>query len=98
MDKFDFGVALMLLKTGDVAVRRASWHESMCIFLTSEGECEYNMFQQHTGNQLFKPPYNVRIHKHIDLKAGDSDYVIGWIPTQNDLFADDWEVYQRNLK
>ena len=34
----------------------------------------------------------IRIGGHLDMKAADGSLVIGWLASQTDMLADDWEI------
>ena len=34
----------------------------------------------------------VRICPHIDMKSADGSYVVGWLASQTDILAEDWEI------
>ncbi len=36
----------------------------------------------------------VRICPHIDMKAADGSYVVGWLASQTDLLSDDWCIIE----
>lgn len=36
----------------------------------------------------------VNLLPHIDMRAADGSMVIGWLASQTDLLADDWEVVE----
>jgi hypothetical protein len=36
----------------------------------------------------------VKICPHIDMKAADGSYVVGWLASQTDMLAEDWDVVE----
>jgi hypothetical protein len=34
----------------------------------------------------------VKICPHIDMKAADGSYVVGWLASQTDMLAEDWDI------
>ena len=34
----------------------------------------------------------VSICPHIDMKAVDGSYIVGWLASQTDMLAEDWEI------
>lgn len=88
---FDFGMALEALKRGK-AVARKCWNgKGMFLTLQNGSEVEGNLMRnepakKHYGNQ------KVRICPHIDMKAADGSYVVGWLASQTDMLAEDWDV------
>ena len=88
----DFGWALKWMKRGAM-LSRPSWNgKDMCIFLINGRTIEYNQFQSFKNNacQAFNPPEDIVIRDHIDMKAVDGTYITGWIPSMEDMLADDW--------
>lgn len=87
----DFGWALNQLKQGK-KVQRKGWNgKGMFLTLqegsTVNGECMRNApAKDFYGNQP------VTICPHIDLKAADNSYVVGWLASQTDMLADDWQL------
>jgi hypothetical protein len=35
---------------------------------------------------------DVKIAPHIDMKAADGTYVVGWLASQTDMLAEDWKI------
>lgn len=85
----DFGEALVALKRGK-AVARKGWNGKGA-FLTLQNGSEV------TGDVMRNEPAKnyygnnkVKICPHIDMKAADGSYVVGWLASQTDLLAEDW--------
>ena len=85
----DFGMALVALKRGE-AVARAGWNgKGMFLTLQNGSEATGNMMRN--GNaKTFYVNGSVRICPHIDMKAADGSYVVGWLASQTDMLAEDW--------
>ena len=86
---FDFGMALEALKRGK-AVSRKGWR-GMFITLQNGSEVEGN----NMGNEPAKKYYGdckAKICPHIDMKAADGSYVVGWLASQTDMLAEDWDI------
>lgn len=87
----DFGMALIALKRGE-CVARTGWN-GKGMFLTLQngsevdGECMRN-----EGAKNFYEGCKCRIAPHIDMKAADNTYVVGWLASQTDMLAEDWEI------
>ena len=87
----DFGMALEALKRGK-AVARKGWN-GKGMFLTLQNGSEVPGFKMR--NDAAKKYYGqstVRITSHIDMKAADGSYVVGWLASQTDMLAEDWEI------
>ena len=92
----DFGDCLKMLKQGK-RMARAGWNgKGMFIYLV-EG---YNV---PTDKWWIKTPAQepttaekekgfVTILPHIDMMSAQGTRVIGWLASQTDMLADDWEV------
>ncbi len=87
----DFGMAIVALKRGE-AVARKGWN-GKGMFLTLQNGSEV------TGTDMRNEPAKnyyadtkVRICPHIDMKSADGSYVVGWLASQTDMLAEDWEI------
>lgn len=91
----DFGEALKVLKAGG-RVRRAGWNgKGMWLALTpgSERVVRDGKFSGAAARLVeAEAPETVRIGAHIDMRAADGSLVIGWLASQTDMLAEDWEV------
>lgn len=86
----NFGDALELLKRG-FKVSRSGWNgKNMFVFLTPGREipnARMRSFANFDGE-------SVKLVEHIDMKAADGSYVIGWLASQTDMLAEDWGVVE----
>jgi hypothetical protein len=93
----DFGVALERLKQGQ-RVRRAGWNgKGMWIALTPGSIIEQSAARRgaaelFTDADVVLPLSQICIGAHIDMRAADGTLVIGWLASQTDMLAEDWEV------
>jgi hypothetical protein len=84
-----FGWAIERLKAGGKVCRRGWNGKGMWLILTPGRvveNLEPNSFYDKCG---FEAP--VTICSHIDMKAADGSMVVGWLASQTDMLADDWE-------
>lgn len=89
----DFGMAIVALKLGK-AVARAGWN-GKGMFLTLQRGSEVTGDVMRNGNaRTFYGKSNVRICPHIDMKAADGSYVVGWLASQTDMLAEDWCIVE----
>ena len=93
--KLDFGAALFALKQGK-RVARSGWNgKNMFIYLvkgsTIPASLLRNEAERHIGAGL-EPNAPVEIGGHIDMKAADGSIVVGWLASQTDMLAEDWEI------
>lgn len=86
-----FGEALEELKKGK-KVARNGWN-GKGMFLVQQNGSEVS------GNDMKNEPAKnyygdskVKICPHIDMKAADNSYVVGWLASQTDMLSEDWNV------
>lgn len=87
----DFGEALKELKAGK-AVARMGWN-GKGMFLTLQNGSTVD--GKDMRNELAKNYYGdnkVKIQGHIDMKSADGTYIVGWLASQTDMLAEDWEI------
>ena len=91
-----FSWALMRLKEG-AKVQRKGWNgKGMFIYLTTETEVPaVNVRPDNAkhlfGNRLIEGEATVKFNSHIDMKTADGSVTIGWLASQADMLAEDWE-------
>lgn len=97
-----FGQALEALKSGK-RVRRAGWNgKNMWIALTPGLELPTGAVlrgaAEKLGEEIASQPEGdrraLRICDHIDMRAADGTLVIGWLASQTDMLAEDWELVE----
>ena len=89
----DFGKALNALKAGQ-KVARSGWNDKgMFLTLQSGSEVTGNLMRNE-GAKNYYGSKSVKICPHIDMKAADDSYVVGWLASQTDMLAEDWEVVE----
>ena len=89
---FGFEMALFSLKHGK-AVARKGWGKEMFLTLQNGSEVTGKKMR----NDIAKNYYGdskVVICPHIDMKAADGSYVVGWVASQNDMLAEDWDIVE----
>lgn len=91
----DFGAALDLLRVGR-RVRRAGWNgKGMWLSLTEGQLLAKDVHHFRGAAHVYAEAEGVeviRIGSHIDMRAADGSLVIGWLASQTDMLAEDWEV------
>lgn len=89
----NFGQAIEALKEGR-KVCRSGWNgKGMFIYLQEGSEVNGTLMR----NEAIKAYYGdktVKINPHIDMKAADDTLVIGWLASQTDMLAEDWEIVE----
>lgn len=93
--KMNFGEAIAHLKIGS-RVRRAGWNgKGMWIALTRGDSFPRELARPGAAGLLaaVEPERDIIvIGAHIDMRAADGTLVIGWLASQTDMLAEDWEV------
>ena len=87
----DFGMALIALKKGD-CVAREGWNgKGMFLTLQPGSEVEGENMRNEGAKNYFEG-CKCKICPHIDMKAADDTYVVGWLASQTDMLAEDWVI------
>ena len=87
----DFGMAIIALKRGD-AVARKGWNgKGMFLTLQNGSTVDGTMMRNEPAKNYYGNS-KVHIAPHIDMKAADGTYVVGWLASQTDMLAEDWEI------
>lgn len=89
--KMSFSEALYVLKRG-AKIARSGWNgKGMFLTLQQESEVDGSLMRNKNAKNFYGDR-KVKICPHIDMKAADGSYVVGWLASQTDMFADDWEI------
>lgn len=92
-DFLNFGLALEALRAGYKVARRGWNGRGMFLYLTHGSKLPYSKLKPETQKALINHPEStVHINGHIDMKAADGSVVIGWLASQTDMLAEDWEI------
>lgn len=87
----DFGMAIIALKRGE-SVARAGWNgKGMFLTLQAGSEVAGTSMRNEPAKNYYADT-KVRICPHIDMKSADGSYVVGWLASQTDMLAEDWEI------
>ena len=89
----DFGWALNCLKSGKVVARKG-WNGKGQFLVLTPGKSVSGTNMHDANVRDYYKNNNVRIMGHIDMKAADDSYVVGWLASQTDMLAEDWEVVE----
>lgn len=81
--KMNFGHALELLKRGEKVARKGWNGKGMFLFLATGKQFE----SDNLGDQLPEIVNDV-----ICMKTAQNTICIGWLASQTDMLADDWEI------
>lgn len=92
----NFGQAIESMKKG-YKVTRKGWNgKDMFIYLVKGQKVHYPLLRNEASKALdAQHPRNegktAIINAHIDMKAADGSIVVGWLASQTDMLAEDWE-------
>ena len=87
----DFGMAIVALKRG-LCVARRGWNGRGMFLTLQEGSEVSGELMRNEGAKHYYGKNKVTIGAHIDMKASDGTYVVGWLASQTDMLAEDWMV------
>lgn len=86
-----FDWAIQRLKAGE-KVQRKGWN-GKCMFITlQQGSTVNGSLMRNENAKNFYGQSDVNICAHIDMKAADGSYVVGWLASQTDMLAEDWMI------
>lgn len=98
----NFGQAIEALKEGKI-VRRSGWNgKGMFLFIRPEFTCDLETFKKIVSVPLYAKElivvstYDVespsfKFTGYISMFAADKTIVNGWLASQTDMLAEDWE-------
>lgn len=96
----NFGEALQALKEGK-QVQRTGWNgKGMFVYLVEGTVVDFENLRGAAKDAAIKATEiekgeqgsSRRVCSHIDMKAADGTLVIGWLASQTDLLAEDWQI------
>jgi hypothetical protein len=91
--KMSFSEALYALKRG-AKIARSGWNgKGMFLTLQQGSEVDGSLMRNENAKNFYGNS-KVRICSHIDMKAADGSYVVGWLASQTDMLADDWCIVE----
>ena len=89
----NFGEAIEKMKSGN-KVCRSGWNGKGVFIYLVKGRTVFksDLVNEAKFNYPLGKDCHVDICDHIDMKAADGSIVIGWLASQTDMLAEDWEV------
>ena len=92
-----FGKAIEALKHGHKVARKGWNGKGMFIYLVGKQKIHMSKLRNEAAVALDahgekNKGKDVTIGAHIDMKAADGSIVVGWLASQTDMLAEDWEV------
>lgn len=91
--KHSFSWALEKLKEGK-CIQRFGWNGKGMFLTLQEGSTVVGTMMRNKGARDFYGDGEVKICPHIDMKAADGSYVVGWLASQTDLLSNDWATVE----
>ena len=93
-----FEWALLMLKHG-ANMQRKNWNnKSMFVYLTTGSKVPSVNVKPDTAKHIFRDNIiedaTIKIKPHIDMKTADGSITIGWAPSQDDMLAEDWQIFK----
>ena len=87
----DFGMAIVALKRGE-CVTRKGWNGKGMFLTLQHGSTVEGKDMRNEGAKNYYAATHCNIAPHIDMVAADNRYITGWLASQTDMLAEDWEV------
>ncbi len=88
----NFGEAIQALKSGS-KVARAGWNGKGMFLIYVPGTIDAKL-NEGTPYQVALQSNIVTINPHIDMYIATGQFQPGWLASQTDMLADDWELIQ----
>lgn len=85
----EFGIAIKYVAHPNTRIRRESWGIDIAVYLVPGSEFTVN---RPPLNQIL--PAGTQIKHNPHLAIIDNGVVSNWLPTNEEIFATDWEVYE----
>jgi len=89
--KHGFDWVIQQLKQGRKVQRRGWNGKGMFIMLQPGSIVDGSRMRNDTAKAYYTGKL-CHIAPHIDMKAADDSYVVGWLASQTDMLAEDWQI------
>ncbi|WP_304039085.1 DUF2829 domain-containing protein [Fibrobacter succinogenes] len=86
-----FDWAIQQIKAGR-KVQRKGWNGKGMFITLQQGSTVDGELMRNAPAKEFYTGKKCNIAPHIDMKAADDTYVVGWLASQTDMLADDWQI------
>lgn len=93
VDGMTFGEAIEAMKRGK-KVARMGWNGKGMWLVLQNGSVVEGENMRNEPARSFYGNNMVRICGHIDMKAADNSYVVGWLASQTDMLSEDWCIVE----
>lgn len=90
----DFSDALRAINEGH-RVARAGWNGKgmwVCAGQGNESLPAENFWNRHTRRHAHANGGSAKVLPYMIMKTADGSILMGWLASQSDMFAEDWEV------
>lgn len=91
----NFSQALEELKKGKKVCRQGWNSKGVFLYLVEGTIIDFDKLRGNCAKYVTKDSTQLDaacINSHIDMRIANGSIVIGWVPSQTDLLAEDWEV------
>ena len=99
----NYGTAIELLKQGRLVTRRGWNGRGMFIFMRPEDNLPQKVLQsavsinpqvkKYYASKQMAPEF-VKVTAYLCMKAADDTIVNGWLASQTDMLAEDWQEFE----
>lgn len=92
----DYSEALLYMKDGH-RVRRAGWNGKgmwICIGDGNDANPAANFWNKHTRAFAEQNGGFARVLPYFIMKTADNAILMGWLASQTDMLAEDWELVE----
>jgi len=93
VDGMTFGQAIEAMKQGRKVARRGWNGKGMWLCIQSGSVVNGDVMRNEPAKNYYAGK-QCNICAHIDMKASDDSYVVGWLASQTDMLADDWVIVE----
>ena len=92
-DGMTFGHAIEAARKG-LKITRAGWNgKGMFVYLVKGVVLEKQLVRGEASEALKDTlKTDVKICSHLDMKAANGSIIVGWLASQTDMLADDWQI------
>lgn len=95
-----FGHAIAAMKLGHKVARRGWNGKGMWVALTPGSSFNSDFAKpghaaKHRADEIdagVLPDMTINLLPHIDMRTADGSMNVGWLPSQTDMLADDWQI------
>ena len=92
-----FEEILKAVKNGKKAARKGWNGKGMFIYFVEPSTVPFEKLRGNAAKHINKTVTNQEnacIYGHIDMKTSDGKILVGWCPSQFEMFADDWTIVE----